>query len=199
MELFDICDENGRPTGRTIERNIAHRDGIAHRTSHVWIVRTENERAQILLQKRQKNKDSFPGMYDTSSAGHIPAGCEPLESALRELYEELGIRAEGDDLHFAGSFHADYALPFHGTIFHDNEYVSVFVCDLPVRIEDIRIQEDEIEEVQWFDLEEVYQECSDGIRTRFCVPVEGLNILIRDLEQRKKIQQWGLRKSLKIK
>ena len=46
---------------------------------------------EILMQKRSLNKDSYPGMYDTSSAGHIPAGCEPLESALRELQEELGL------------------------------------------------------------------------------------------------------------
>lgn len=181
MELFDICDENGQPTGRTVERNVAHRDGIPHRTAHVWIIRTEEGRPQVLLQKRHRNKDSFPGMFDTSSAGHIPAGSQPLESAMRELYEELGIRAEPDELHYAGSFHVEYALPFHGEMFRDNEYVSVFVCDKDVAIDDIRIQENEVEAVEWFDLEEVYKECSQRIRTRFCVPVEGLEILIRDL------------------
>lgn len=30
-------------------------------------------------------KDGFPGFYDTSSAGHIPAGEDYLESAVREL------------------------------------------------------------------------------------------------------------------
>ena len=32
MEIFDIVDENGMPTGETIERNEAHRKGICHRT-----------------------------------------------------------------------------------------------------------------------------------------------------------------------
>ena len=182
-EFFDICDARGLPTGQIVERSIAHRDGIPHRTAHVWITRIHNGKRQILLQKRSRNKDSFPGMYDTSSAGHIPAGCEPRDSAVRELQEELGITVTPDQLSFAGSFHASYALPFHGSMFRDDEYVSVFVLDIPVSIADIRIQEEELEAVEWFDLEEVYEECRQKIRTRFCVPNEGLEVLIRYLNQ----------------
>ena len=35
MELLDIVDENGIPTGETVERSIAHAKGIRHRTSNV--------------------------------------------------------------------------------------------------------------------------------------------------------------------
>ena len=87
MELFDIIDENGNPTGKIVERSIAHAEGIPHRTAHIWIIRRRNEKTEILLQKRSRNKDSFPGKFDTSSAGHIQAGDEPMESALRELEE----------------------------------------------------------------------------------------------------------------
>ena len=90
MELFDIIDENGNPTGKIVERSIAHAEGIPHRTAHIWIIRRRNEKTEILLQKRSRNKDSFPGKFDTSSAGHIQAGDEPMESALRELKEETG-------------------------------------------------------------------------------------------------------------
>ena len=34
-ELLDIVDEDGEPTGETVDREVAHRDGIQHRTSHV--------------------------------------------------------------------------------------------------------------------------------------------------------------------
>lgn len=56
----------------------------------------------LLLQKRSENKDAFPGCYDISSAGHLPAGQDYLTSALRELEEELGIKAEPEQLHFMG-------------------------------------------------------------------------------------------------
>lgn len=74
MEFFDIVDEKGIPTGETIERIQAHKKGVRHRTAHIWIVREQNGKAQLLLQKRSAEKDSFPGRFDTSSAGHIQAG-----------------------------------------------------------------------------------------------------------------------------
>ena len=57
MELLDIVDENGKPTGETVERKTAHSEGIRHRTAHVWIVRKSDEGAEVLLQKRAMNKD----------------------------------------------------------------------------------------------------------------------------------------------
>ena len=86
MEYLDIVDEQGQPTGEIISRTLAHTEGIRHRTSHIWIVRRENEHFQVLMQKRAMSKDSFPGKYDTSSAGHIQAGDEPLASGLRESW-----------------------------------------------------------------------------------------------------------------
>lgn len=91
-EIFDIVDENGEPTGKTVPRSEAHRNGIRHRTAHVWLWRPAKGGFEILLQKRSDDKDSFPGCYDISSAGHIPAGCDYITSALRELKEELGRR-----------------------------------------------------------------------------------------------------------
>ena len=90
-EYLDIVNEKGEPTGETIERNAAHALGIRHRTSHVWLLRKKEGEVQILLQKRSDNKDSHPGCYDISSAGHIPAGIDFLSSAIRELEEELGV------------------------------------------------------------------------------------------------------------
>ena len=89
MELLDVVDENGVPTGTVVSREKAHAEGIRHRTAHVWLVRRRNGNVEILLQKRCKSKDSWPGCYDISSAGHIPAGVDFIPSALRELREEL--------------------------------------------------------------------------------------------------------------
>ena len=75
-EIFDIVDENGQPTGETVTRSQAHAEGIRHRTAHIWVVREKGDKIEVLLQKRAMNKDSFPGRYDTSSAGHIQAGDE---------------------------------------------------------------------------------------------------------------------------
>ena len=41
-EILDIVDDNGQPTGEVIDRVTAHREGILHRTSHVWLVRMKD-------------------------------------------------------------------------------------------------------------------------------------------------------------
>ena len=102
LELLDLLDENGEPSGQVRERTLVHLNGDWHRTSHVWVVRRRRDGGHdLLLQKRSREKDSFGGCYDISSAGHIPAGQDYLESALRELKEELGIAAEPEDLRLA--------------------------------------------------------------------------------------------------
>ena len=181
MEFFDVVDLDGNPTGEKVERTYAYAHAIRHRTAHIWIVRRVLGRIQILLQKRSLNKDSFPGKYDTSSAGHIEAGHEPLESAIRELSEELGIRAAGAQLTFAGTFDIRFEKEFHGKMFRDNEITFVYVYDNPVDIKNLTLQTEEVERVDWFDLMETYEACLRRDE-KFCVPVDGLSLLISFLE-----------------
>ena len=186
MEYLDVCAEDGRPTGKTVSRDDAHRDGILHRTAHVWIAREKTGGFEVLLQKRSMEKESFPGMYDTSSAGHIPAGEEPLPSALRELKEELGISAKPEQLAFAGSFRIRYEKEFHGRPFRDNEATWVYVYSDPVEIDALTLQASEVDEARWFDLEEVWTEIQTS-RERFCMARAGLNILRDYLKRSRKL------------
>lgn len=178
MEIFDIVDENGIPTGETIQRTVAHDKGIRHRTAHIWIVRNTDNGCEVLLQQRSYNKDSFPGRYDTSSAGHIRAGDEPLDSALRELGEELGIKAEPAALTYIGKFPIQYEKEFFGKPFRDCEVAFVYLYTEPVDINALTLQADEVESVKWFAIDEVYKACVNH-SPEFCVPVDGLNLVRR--------------------
>ena len=177
MEYFDIVDEQGNPTGETIERSEAHAIGARHRTAHIWVVREVDGRKQVLLQKRAMNKDCFPGRFDTSSAGHIQAGDEPLESAARELSEELGINAATTDLVPVGTFRIQYEREFHGKLFRDNEVSYVFIYNKPVEISKMTIQKEELDCVEWFDLQETFEECLKH-NQKYCVPVDGLKVIM---------------------
>lgn len=178
MEIFDIVDENGIPTGETIQRTVAHDKGIRHRTAHIWIVRNTDNGCEVLLQQRSYNKDSFPGRYDTSSAGHIRAGDEPLDSALRELGEELGIKAEPAALTYIGKFSIQYEKEFFGKPFRDCEVAFVYLYTEPVDINALTLQAEEVESVKWFAIDEVYKACVNH-SPEFCVPVDGLNLVRR--------------------
>lgn len=195
-EIFDIVDENGTPTGETVSRAQAHEEGIRHRTAHIWVVRDNMGKPEVLLQKRALNKDSFPGRYDTSSAGHIQAGDEPLESAIRELSEELGIKANKDDLEFVGTFPIQYEKEFHGKMFKDNEIAFVYVYQKDVDINKLSIQKEELDSVEWFNLEKVYKACQPPRDEKFCVPMGGLEIVRKYVNEKYQAQGENMSKGM---
>ena len=162
MEMLDVVDENGDPTGRTVERVKAHTEGIRHRTSHVWIYRLSDDSIQILLQKRSDDKDSYPGCYDISSAGHIPAGQDFIPSAIRELKEELGVDAAPEDLIFCGQRQFEFEEYFHGKDFKDNQVSNVYALSSDLSEESFRLQKEEVSAVKWIDLDECVKDIKEG-------------------------------------
>lgn len=183
MELLDIVDENGVPTGETVPRSEAHARGIRHRTAHLWLLRRREGRVQVLLQKRSQTKDSYPGCYDISSAGHIPAGVEFVPSALRELKEELGLEAEPEELICCGTRRFEYQSLFHGRPFHDNQVSRVYALWRDVEPEGLTLQASEVESVKWMD----YELCLEGVRENSfpnCIRMDELEMLSRAFEDR---------------
>lgn len=177
LELFDICDLDGTPTGKTTERSVAHTLGTVHRTAHTWVVRHTDHGWELLLQKRSIRKDSFPGCYDTSSAGHIQAGDEPLPSAIRELLEELGIEAGKEDLIYAGRFDSGEILAdFDGRPFHDREIGFVYVYQKPVEIAHLSLQGDEVDAVEWMPYEEVLEAVKNHAKG-YCIKERDLELV----------------------
>jgi len=154
MEILDVVDERGDPTGETVEREKAHEEGIMHRTSHVWLLRKKQGKVQVLLQKRSEAKESFPGCYDVSSAGHLPAGMGFIESAIREVQEELGISASEDELIFCGDRTIIWNECFNGKPFRDRQYSRVFILWRDIDEDKLILQKEEIDSVLWMDLDE---------------------------------------------
>ena len=154
MELLDIVDANGIPTGAVIDRETAHREGIRHRTAHLWLLRRREGQVQVLLQKRSMEKDSYPGCYDISSAGHIPAGADFIPSALRELREELGLQARPEELILCGVRRFEYE----------------------VEPEALTLQKEEVERVDWMDYDRCVQGVSEGSFPN-CIRMDELEML----------------------
>mgnify|MGYP005975260061 CR=1 FL=1 len=163
IRALEFYEKTGEKTGVRRERGVAHRDGSPHGTAHIWVVRPNANGGcgyEVLLQKRSEQKDSYPGCYDISSAGHLSAGEEYLPTAVRELREELGIRATADQLHFIGMHQAKSEAVFHGQPFKDHEISAVYLYQEPVQIENLKLQNEEVESVRWMD----YQECREKLK-----------------------------------
>ena len=89
-ELFDVVDAQDRVTGQLPRREV-HRLKLRHRAVHLLVV---NRAGQVFLQQRSMAKDLFPGVWDSSAAGHVGAGEDYDGTAARELAEEIGCRPE---------------------------------------------------------------------------------------------------------
>ena len=123
------------------------------------------KKRQILLQKRSEQKDSFPGCYDISSAGHIPAGDNYGQSAVRELKEELGIVVRESELIDCGNRRFHFEEIFHGRLFKDNQVSKIFV-----------LWNHEVSEVKWLDFEKCYQDVKEN-KINHCIYIEELDIV----------------------
>jgi len=132
-------------------RSEAHKSGLWHRTAHIWIY---NNNAEILLQLRAGSKSIFPGKWDVSSAGHIGAGEIPIDSAVRELKEEIGLSAAKEDLQF-------YRVNKQSTRFKnflDNEFNYVYFLKFDGDIANLKLQKEEVSDLRFYQKEELRYE-----------------------------------------
>ncbi len=88
-EKIDILNEKGELTGEVRSKKEVHELGLWHKSNHVWIL---NSHGELLLQHRAEQKENHGGDWDISAAGHVSAGEISIQSALREIKEELGIK-----------------------------------------------------------------------------------------------------------
>jgi len=142
MELIDVLTPDGAFAGVRKPKPEIHRDGDWHRAAHIWIVTSDG---RILLQKRSVRKENNPGMWDVSAAGHVSAGESVIDSAVREGFEELGLRISPAELHHLASI-AESSVLNHGTYF-DNEIHEVFLVRRDVDLSTLTLQAEEVDDV----------------------------------------------------
>ncbi len=93
-EIFDVVDENDRVVATDTRANV-HAKKLFHRAVHIFVFRDNGD---ILVQQRSFEKDTCPGLFSTSCAGHVDSGESYEAAAARELREELGIALPATDL-----------------------------------------------------------------------------------------------------
>ena len=138
-EIFDVVNERDEVVGQQW-RSEVHRLGLMHRAVHVLVF---NAAGQIFLQKRSMKKDRQPGLWDSSSSGHVDSGEDYDACAVRELREEIGLQlTEAPPRLFKLAACADT----------DQEHVWVYRCEAEGPF---RLHPEEIERGGWFGTAEV--------------------------------------------
>ena len=147
MEYLDIVDENNNVTGKKEERQTIHENGLWHREVCIWIY---HKQKGILLQKRAITKRNAPGKWEIC-AGHVLAGEEPINSAIREIQEEIGITVVPEQLDFitVDKLQKQYKDR------QNNDFSYRYGLELDDKNEKFKLQKEEVSDVQYVTIEEL--------------------------------------------
>ena len=86
-EMIILVDENDKTIG-TIGKLEAHLKGLLHRAISVFIF---NDKGELLLQKRAKNKYHSGGLWTNTCCSHPRPEENTMHAATRRLEEEMKI------------------------------------------------------------------------------------------------------------
>lgn len=143
MEYLDVLDENGNKTGEKKTRKEIHSKGYWHKGVHIWII---NSKKELLVQRRSANKDVYPNKLYISVAGHPVSGEEEIDSIKREFEEEIGVKFDINKLEYLFTFSQE-VIENNGK-FLDNQFYDVYLIEMDLDIENLKLQEEEVSEVK---------------------------------------------------
>lgn len=140
MAKIIIVDENDNPIGLK-ERGAKHPTDYIVRTSALWIL---NSKDQLLLAQRKLNKKHNPGKWGPAVAGTNEEGESYESNIVKEAEEEIGLTGQN----FTKGPKILLDKP-------NKIYCQVFFLKLDRQLEQFKIQEEEVEQIKWFDKEEL--------------------------------------------
>ena len=143
-EYFWVVNKEDHVIGKET-REKCHNTKLIHRSVYIFL---NNSKKGIFIQKRSMMKDLYPGYYTGSASGHVSFGETYDQAALRELEEELGVRAQ---LKRIGKFKCFSEM--------DNEISTVYLCNYDG---DITLNEDEISHGLFLNLKQIDEEIRHG-------------------------------------
>ena len=134
MEKWDLYNAKREKSGITMCRGEIIPKGLYHLSVSVWIV---NQQGQYLLSQRHPKKQ-YP-LYWECTGGSVFSGETSLQGAIREVKEELGI------LLTPGSEKLIYQTRRENV----QDFYDVWLFHRDIKIEEMRLQETEVVDVQW--------------------------------------------------
>lgn len=145
-ELWQLFNQNGQPmAGRgAVDDAFDDDPTLVVGNSHIWLWRRAADgTVDILLQKRAMTKKRKPGYYHISAGGHINVGETPIDAAVRETKEEMGIAIDPNQLYLV---HVTRMPP------NWNDLAHVYIYQLNGD-EEFSFDDGEVESVQWRPIE----------------------------------------------
>lgn len=113
-----------------------------YRVAALWI---KNSEGNILLAKRAKNKKHDPGKWGPAVAGTVEQDEKYEENIRKEAKEELNLNSNF-------KLKKGPLIRIHGK---HNFFCKWFVHKADLKIEDLKINKEEVEEIKWFKFDDL--------------------------------------------
>ena len=154
-EIWDLVDRDGNATGirwpRADHANIP--EGLYHPCVEVWVKIGD----RVLITRRHPDKSE--GLKYDAPGGGVLSGESLACGALRELYEEVGIRAEVGEIRYLGA------------VLGRRAYAASYLLTLDT-LPEISIQPTEVVDYKLVgegELDEMADQLCDGCRRRYFI------------------------------
>ena len=139
VELWDVFDENGIPTGKTALRGRSVlAPGEYHLVVHIWVI---SKSGLFLIQRRADEKKLMPGEW-AATGGAAVAGEDSLK--------ELGIAADRDKMLLLTR------------IKRRNSLLDVWLTESNAPAEKLTLQHTEVAEAKWITGKELKEMIKNG-------------------------------------
>lgn len=148
-ETFSIVDRRDEHLLTVFSKSQLHKNGGYHRAVHVLV---EVFGGLFILQKKSEGTEN-EGKWSSAVSGHVRYGESYEAAAMREMNEELGIKADQKDLNKIAKIG-----PSRNT---DNEFVTIFTYLMDPNNEELRLNKEEIDEVVISELSSVIEDVVD--------------------------------------
>lgn len=138
MELLNVYDDKGNILDKKVIRGEYDKLND-HEHIAVSIIFIENDKREFLIQKTSIEK----GGYYSSTGGHVCNGETPLQTIKREVYEELGVNIDNDNILELGCF------------LYDKILIYLYYLKKNIDINNIKLQKEEVESVKYLNINEI--------------------------------------------
>lgn len=146
MEYLDLYDENKNLTGEKIVRGKGKPQVPENNYINIVIIFMQNSEGKFLFQITSKEK----GNEIATTGGHVKSGQTSYEAILAEVEEELGLDISKEDVKMIDSY-------IFGVAFMD-----VYYLNKDINISDLKLQDDEVESVEWFTIDRIKELINEG-------------------------------------
>lgn len=150
-EMIILVDEKDQPQG-LMEKMEAHEKGLLHRAFSVFLLRKKNNKIELLLQQRNFEKYHCGGLWTNTCCSHPRDGETTVQAGQRRVQEELGVTCHLQEVG-AFMYRAEFA---NGLTEHEFDHVLIGGFNA----EEIPFNPDEVANVRWIGLEDLYLEMS---------------------------------------